>query len=51
MEFVAGPTLRARLADGPLGVDQTMAIAASLLEGLSHAHAVGVLHRDIKPEK
>ena len=50
MEFVDGPTLRARLADGPLGVTDTVAIIASLLEGLSHAHAAGVLHRDIKPE-
>jgi TolB-like protein/tetratricopeptide (TPR) repeat protein len=50
MEFVAGPTLRARLAGGPLGVEETVAITASLLEGLSHAHAAGVLHRDIKPE-
>ena len=50
MELVAGSTLRARLADGPLGVEETVAITASLLEGLSHAHAAGVLHRDIKPE-
>ena len=50
MEYVSGPTLRGRLADGRLTVDETVAITASLLEGLSHAHAAGVLHRDIKPE-
>ena len=50
MELVPGPTLRERLRSGPLPVDSAVAIVACLLEGLSHAHAVGMLHRDIKPE-
>jgi tetratricopeptide (TPR) repeat protein len=50
MELVHGPTLRQRLRSGPLSADEAIAMVACLLEGLSHAHAVGILHRDIKPE-
>ena len=50
MEFVRGETLRARLAKGTLPLDESLRIAAALLEALNHAHAAGVLHRDIKPE-
>jgi TolB-like protein len=45
-----GPTLRQRLRDGPLPVEEALAVAACVLEALCHAHAAGVLHRDIKPE-
>ncbi len=50
MEFVPGLTLRARLVQGPLPVDEALAITRCLLEALGHAHAAGLLHRDIKPE-
>jgi eukaryotic-like serine/threonine-protein kinase len=50
MEYVAGATVRSLLANGRLAVEEALAIAASILAGLSHAHASGVLHRDIKPE-
>jgi serine/threonine-protein kinase len=50
MEYVAGTTLRSRLGNGALAVEEATAIAASVLAALSHAHAAGVLHRDIKPE-
>ncbi|HEU4725779.1 MAG TPA: protein kinase, partial [Candidatus Eisenbacteria bacterium] len=50
MEFVPGETLRSRLRGGPLPPAEALGLAASLLEGLVHAHALGVLHRDIKPE-
>jgi serine/threonine protein kinase/cytochrome c-type biogenesis protein CcmH/NrfG len=50
MEFVRGPTLRARLKDGPVPCDQALSITRCLLEALAHAHAAGLLHRDIKPE-
>lgn len=50
MEYVPGQTLRERLKNGPLPVEQATGIAACLLEALGHAHALGILHRDIKPE-
>ena len=50
MEFVRGQTLRERVREGPLGVDEAITVTQCLLEALSHAHALGILHRDIKPE-
>jgi serine/threonine-protein kinase len=50
MEYVPGPTLRERLGEGPLPTALAVAIAVCLLEALAHAHAAGIIHRDIKPE-
>ena len=50
MEFVAGETLRDRLARGALPIAEALSMTACLLEALAHAHAAGILHRDIKPE-
>jgi serine/threonine protein kinase/Tfp pilus assembly protein PilF len=50
MEFVRGETLRARLKRGPLPLDESLALAGCLLGALGHAHAAGILHRDIKPD-
>ena len=50
MPFVAGESLRARLARaGALPVDDALEIWRDVLEALAHAHANGVVHRDIKP--
>jgi serine/threonine-protein kinase len=50
MEYVEGQTLRRRCQLGPLSLDDALSITASLLEGLAHAHAAGILHCDVKPE-
>lgn len=49
MELVDGPDLRARLAKGPLSVEEVAKIFARLLDALAHAHDRGVVHRDLKP--
>lgn len=50
MRFVEGHTLRQQLdADGPLGAERTIALARDLLDVLGHAHARGVVHRDVEP--
>jgi serine/threonine-protein kinase len=49
MELVAGRTLDALLASGPLPVAQVTALGAQLARGLAAAHAAGIVHRDIKP--
>jgi serine/threonine protein kinase len=49
MEFVDGPTLRARIADGPLSGEDTRGMAIDLAEALHVVHEGGVVHRDVKP--
>jgi serine/threonine protein kinase/WD40 repeat protein len=49
LELVEGPTLAERLVGGPLSVDETLAIAAQIAQGLEAAHASGIVHRDLKP--
>jgi len=50
-ERIAGPTLRERLQQmGPLPPAEVAQIARALGSALSHAHAAGVVHRDVKPE-
>jgi serine/threonine protein kinase len=49
-EFIEGQTLRQRLVDGPIPVDEVLAIAMQIAKALAAAHAAGIIHRDIKPE-
>lgn len=50
MELVEGATLDTLLPPGqPAALPQLLAWMGDLLGGLNHAHARGVVHRDIKP--
>ena len=48
-EYVPGKTLRQALRHGELPDADTVEAAAQVLEALAHAHAQGVVHRDVKP--
>ncbi|MGW8063971.1 protein kinase domain-containing protein [Streptomyces ziwulingensis] len=49
MQLVEGPTLKSLIVEGPLAPRATAAIGAGLAGALSHAHAAGIIHRDVKP--
>ena len=50
MELVEGRDLaRVMREDGPLGTDRALAIAEQIARALGHAHAAGLVHRDVKP--
>ncbi len=49
LEYVEGETLDARLARGPLPLDDALNIAGRIAEALDAAHEKGVVHRDLKP--
>lgn len=49
MDFVAGTTLHELLERGALTTSRAVALLADVARGLDHAHAHGVLHRDVKP--
>lgn len=51
-EFVEGPTLRefAQAAPGPMSPREAATLAAAIARGVQAAHAVGVVHCDLKPD-
>jgi len=49
-EYVEGETLRRRIAEGPIEVDQALDIAIQVASALAAAHQAGIVHRDVKPE-
>ena len=49
MELADGEDLTARIARGPIVLDEAMPIARQIAEGLEAAHERGIIHRDLKP--
>jgi len=50
MELLRGQTLDARLAEGPMTLEEVVAVAVPVARALAHAHAEGIVHLDVKPE-
>jgi len=49
MELVDGETLAERIERGALSLEDALAIAGQMAEGLEAAHEKGIVHRDLKP--
>ena len=50
MELLRGQTLDQRVAEGPMTIEEVVAVAVPVARALAHAHAEGIIHRDVKPE-
>jgi serine/threonine protein kinase len=49
MEYVEGETLGDALRRGPMPLKRALEVIRALASALDHAHAHGVVHRDVKP--
>jgi TolB-like protein len=49
MQYLEGQTLQARIQSKRLALNESLAIATEIADGLAEAHARGIIHRDIKP--
>ena len=49
MELLRGRSLKSRLAEGPLPLDETLTIGAQIADALAVAHDQEIIHRDITP--
>ena len=49
MELAEGPTLAARIKEGAIPQEESLAIARQITDALEYAHEKGVVHRDLKP--
>jgi serine/threonine-protein kinase len=50
MPLLAGGTLRTRLEEGALGINETCELGRRIASAIGRAHEKGIVHRDLKPE-
>jgi eukaryotic-like serine/threonine-protein kinase len=50
MELAAGIPLGDVMDEGPLPAPRMISLLKQILRGLDHAHGVGLIHRDLKPD-
>jgi serine/threonine protein kinase len=50
LELLQGESLAARLARGPIPLEQVTVLVSQIGSGLAAAHRAGVVHRDLKPD-
>jgi serine/threonine protein kinase/tetratricopeptide (TPR) repeat protein len=48
MEYLDGTTLKQRITERPVGIDELVRLGTEIAEALEAAHAEGITHRDIK---
>ncbi len=49
MKFIKGETLKARLTQKKMSIEEAMPIIEKVAAGLQYAHKKGIVHRDVKP--
>jgi eukaryotic-like serine/threonine-protein kinase len=49
MEYIEGATLAEQIQQGPVPLDEALAIAKQIADALEAAHEKGIVHRDLKP--
>jgi serine/threonine-protein kinase len=50
MEYLAGDSLSQVIRQGAMPVERALHVVRQMLRALDHAHAAGVIHRDLKPD-
>ncbi len=50
MDLIDGRNLRRILSDGRIPIGEALDYAIQVAEGLTKAHELGIIHRDVKPE-
>ena len=49
MEYLEGQELQEIINEGPMAVERVLRLSRQMLDGLAEAHAIDVVHRDLKP--